>query len=417
MNGSLNIVSLVTGVRHRQSCRSDIRYGLVLTVFLLILVIFPIGSQQANCEQIPSATNSHSTVPMLTGKKFHQALEQSCSGIWSNLSFRQLLMEIGTSRQIAIVLDRRIDPSAERHFKMEESSLRQGLAGIAKQAGVDVSFPENLVYLGPKSATRNLRTLIELRRLELQSKDSKIPKPRRTELLRTHTFESKDLDAPRELLEQFASRSHLRISNPQLIPHDLWGAMTLPDVSVIEALSVVLIQFDLSFRWDKEGNEIELIPVPSVVQLERTYPAKKKPDEILSSIRQHFPNLAAEVSKNEIVARGSLEDHEEIAALLRGDRRKSPIKVEAPVPLSRQIFSLKAQQLPVISLMKKLEESAITFSYDPDELKTAGIDLETRINIDVKDVSTDELFQRIFDPVGIQFQIVESTVKLKPKKK
>jgi hypothetical protein len=385
----------------------------ILTSILLISGLF---GQSGNSGQIGDAAAKHFTVKMRTGKKFQQVIEQSFSGSWSNLALRPLFKEIAANRQIAIVLDRRIDPSAERPINVANASLRTGLEGIAKQVGGDASILENLVYVGPKSATRTLRTLIELRKFELQGNDAQISKPRRTELNRPQNFESADLDTPRELLEKFAGQSRLRVSNGQVIPHDLWAGMTLPEVPVIEALSVVLIQFDLTFRWANEGDAIELIPIPDVVMFERKYPAKKKPADVLALIRQHFPNLEAELLKNEIAVHGLLEDHEQIAGLLRGDVRKKPNKVEAPNDLRVQIFTLKAERVPVISLMKKLEESDVTFHYDLDELKKAGIDLETQVDIDVKEASAEQFFKLIFDPVGIQFQIDHLIVKLKPKK-
>ena len=113
---------------------------------------------------------------------------------------------------------------------------------------------DGFVYLGPKSATRQLRTLIELRKIDLQSKETRIPEQRRNELQRHRTFEWRDLDTPREILARISDSFRLTISNVDLIPHDLWAAAVLPDASLSEALSVVLIQFDLTFRWtDSRG--------------------------------------------------------------------------------------------------------------------------------------------------------------------
>ena len=66
--------------------------------------------------------------------------------------------------------------------------------------------------------------------------------------------------------------------------------------------------------------------------------------------------------------------------------------------------------------MKTLEESAVTFEYSVEDFKRAGIDLETRVDIDVKKATADDFFRSIFEPLGIQFQIDHLTVKLKPKR-
>ena len=365
----------------------------------------------------PVVEKSSDSVHWLTGNRFQQEMERPFSGSWSNLEFRQLLKEVAAHRQIAIVLDRRIDPTAAHPITVNNVSLRTGLVGIAKQVGGDATVPENLVFLGPPSATKTLRTLIELRGLDLQSKEAGIPRPRRVELLRPQTFESADLDSPRMILEKFAGQSRLRIANATLVPHDLWAAMTLPEVSVIEALTVVLTQFDLTFHWINKGEAIELIPIPEVVALERKHSAKKKAAEALALIRQNVPKIPAEVTKSEILVTGLLEDHEAIAALLRGEGKTSPVKIEAPQPLKKQVFLLQAERVPISAIMKNLEESAVTFEYDAEEFKAAGIDLETRVDIDVKKATADEFFKLIFDPIGVEFRIDHLTVKLKPKRR
>ena len=376
-----------------------------IPVLLILAQLYQVASEPAD-QNIGS---------WLTGKKFQQEIERPFSGNWSNVEFRYLLKEIATNRRTAIVLDRRLDPSAEHPINVANASLRTGLIGIAKHADGDATFPGNIAYLGPRSATRILRTLIELRSLELQAKELGISRQRRTELLRPQLFQTLDLDSPQEILNQITKPARLRIANVELVKHDLWGAMILPETNVIEALSIVLIQFDLTFRWIDEGQTIELVPIPDPVILERKYPAKKKPIDSFELIRQQFPRLDVEATKTEIVIKGLLEDHEAVASLLRGGNT-GPVRIEAPKPLNQRLFKLEAKRAPVIKLMKLLEESAVSFDYDPEAFNTAGIDLEKTVDIDVKQVSANELFRLIFDPVGVEFQIENLTVKLKPKK-
>jgi hypothetical protein len=382
-------------------------------VFAPIAILLVVGS----LNQIEPHSNETGSINWLTGANFRQELEHPFSGSWSSVEFRQLLKEVAADRRVAIILDRRLDPSVEAPIDVNNVSLRTGLTGIARQVNGDVTIPENIVFLGPKSATKKLRTLIELRELDLQSKAFSVPKPRRSELLQRKTFESQDLDAPREILETFAQQVALNISNGQLIPHDLWAGMVLPDVTIVEAVSVVLIQFDLTFRWIDQGAAIELIPIPDVVALERKHHSKQKPVDAINEVRERFPQVEAEVWKTEISIKGLLEDHEAVADFLRGDRVSSPIKIEPPQPLQKQLFTLKAERVPLISLLKKLEESAINFDYDSDQLTEAGVDLEQKVQIDVKKASAKEFFKLLFDPVGLEFQIDHLTVKLKPKKR
>ncbi len=377
--------------------------------FTILLVV-------ASLNQIEPPSKETGPTNWLTGANFRQELERPFSGSWSSIEFRQLLKEVMADRHISIILDRRLDPSVEVPIDVSNVSLRTGLTVIARQVNGDATVPDNIVFLGPKPATKRLRTLIELRELDLQSKEFSVSKPRRSELMQRQSFESEDLASPREILEAFARQGLLKISNEQIIPHDLWAGMTLPDVTIVEALSVILIQFDLTFRWIDKGTAIELIPIPDLVVLERKHHSKQKPAEAIVQIRERFPQIEAEVWKTEISVKGLLEEHEALAAFLLGDGAKSPIKIDPPQPLQKQLFTLKAERVPLITLIKKLEESAINFEYDPDELAEAGVNLDQRVQIDVKKASAKEFFKLLFDPVGLEFQIDHLTVKLKPKK-
>jgi hypothetical protein len=387
---------------------------IVLPFIIGILSQYPLAADEQN----PANRNSATSIKWLTGKGYQQELDRPFSGGWSNLEFRQLLKEVAADRRIPIILDRRLDPTVQLPISVTTGSLRTGLVGIAKQAGGDATILDNFVFLGPKNATRALRTLIELRRLELQLKETAVSKPRRTELLRPLPFESADLDTPQEILQQFAGQSQIRIENPQVLPHDLWAAMILPGVSVIESLSVVLVQFDLTFRWTREGNAIELLPIPDNVSIERRHAVRKMPpSEAAALIGERFPNLSVKTTKSELIVNGLVEDHEAIAALLKGEGTTRPIRIEAPQPLKKQVFTLEAVRVPVLKLMKTLEESAVTFEYEAEEFERAGIDLETPITINVKNASADEFFKAIYEPLGVQFQIDHLTVKLTPKQK
>ncbi|WP_397568179.1 hypothetical protein [Schlesneria sp. T3-172] len=386
----------------------ETRTLLLILPVLLVLVASAYG-------ETDSAAGLTSSVEWLTGARYRHELEQPFSGSWTSVEYRALLKDIGADRQIAIVIDRRVDPSVELPIDVTTASLRTGLLSIARHADADVSFPDNVVYIGPRQAARKLRTLIEQRELEVQSRESGIARGRRSELLKHQTFTSRDLETPREVLDRFSQSARITVSNADLIPHDLWAGMTLPDVSVVEALSVVLIQFDLTFGWREQGASIELLPVPETVAVERKHRSRQKRDEALEMIRSQLPRVDAQLVKTDIVVKGTVEDQEAVAGLLRGEPVGGSTRIEAPKPLREQQFSLEASGVPVLALMKKLEESAVTFEYDEGEFLAAGIDLQQKVEIKVRKVSADDFFKQIFEPIGVQFQIEQLTVKLKPK--
>ena len=74
---------------------------------------------------------------------------------------------------------------------------------------------------------------------------------------------------------------------------------------------------------------------------------------------------------------------------------------------------------PASALLKELGAPArgkLTFEYDAEEFKSAGIDLDRLIAVEVKDATIETLLKATFDPLGVTFEIVDRTVKLKPAK-
>lgn len=407
-----NMVSLGDRIRYRNLMMDrptvpSVWLGIIPAAFILLNICH--GQQEA-------ASSLPTSVDWLTGARLQHELEQPFSGSWTSVEYRQLLRDVSADRRVSIVMDRRLDPSTELPVNVTISTLKTGLISIARQADADVSFPENFVYLGPRQVTRKLRTLIELRKLELQSKEVAVTKTRRAELLKPLTFASEDLETPREVLERFAQQARIMVSNAELVPHDLWAGMYLPEVCVVDAISVVLVQFDLTFRWRDHGATIELIPIPDAVYVERKHRPKKKLGDALTLIQQQLPRIEAQIVKSDIVVKGTVEDQEAVAGVLRGDPATGPVRIELPKPLKEQQFSLEASGVPVIALMRKLEESAVTFEYDADDLLAAGVDLEKKIQIKIKKATAEEFFKLIFDPLNVDFEIDKLTVKLKPRR-
>jgi hypothetical protein len=118
-------------------------------------------------------------------------------------------------------------------------------------------------------------------------------------------------------------------------------------------------------------------------------------------VSTNLPELDVSAEGSELVVRGTLEQHEAVAALLNGSPAKS---------------TTKFKRVPVRAVMKKLEESGVVFTYDAAKLEAAGIDLDQAIDLEVDKATADEFFQALFTPLKLAFEIDNLTVKLTPKK-
>src|SRR5262249_2683875 len=160
-----------------------------------------------------------------------------------------------------ILLDRRLDPTASLRADAGGEMLGDFLERLAAGSHSGAVLVGNTVYLGPATAASKLRTLVALRTQELSSK-GEIPGGRRGGLARTASFRWDELDRPAELLTRLAEHYQLKIEGLDLVPHDLWGGAVLPEAGAAEALSLVLIQFDLTFGWIEHGKGVRIERVP-----------------------------------------------------------------------------------------------------------------------------------------------------------
>ena len=100
---------------------------------------------------------------LLSGPALKQQLAAPVKLTWARVPLRQALASLGESQNIAIVLDRRIDPDQPVDLIVSQEPLERVLRRIAEclQAGYRQLGP--VAYLGPSAAAERLRTLAALR--------------------------------------------------------------------------------------------------------------------------------------------------------------------------------------------------------------------------------------------------------------
>ncbi len=354
------------------------------------------------------------------GKPFHQTLSKTISGSWKNVTLRAILRRISDQYEIAILLDRRIDPTQVPNVNLKQQTLEEGLRQLADQLSARVSIVGNTVFIGPPRSTAKLRTLIRLRYDELDPLTQGAAKGREFDLIRKSTFHWDNLETPADVLDRIASQSRLSLKESERIPHDLWAAGTLPNANVLEAVSLVLIQFDLTFQWTESAAGIRLVPVSDEVTLEQFYPSRRmasrmSPGKAAQKCLQAVPGITAVAEQGGILVRGTVEQHEAVRSLLRPRTARRNARAGKVAPLSRRQMSLKLRNVRAVNLLEKLQEEGVIVVYDPAALERAGIDLNQRISIDVEKATAEQFFKAICDPLGLRFTIDNVTVRLSPK--
>jgi hypothetical protein len=357
-------------------------------------------------------------VPLHVGPLLAADLDRPFAATWENVNLRNIARRISATRHVAILLDRRLDPTCEHSLTAPDEPLRSFLDRLAERVGGMRTVAGNSVYLGPPAAARNLRTLIWLRQQELAADN--IPRVRRFDLMQTATFTWEDLAQPADLVRRQAAESQLELQGLEHVPYDLWAGAVIPEATATQVLSLILIQFDLTFEWTDNGNGIRIVPVPGRVALERAHLSApgQTAEAALAHWRQSLPDLEARIVDDEVLVRGTIEEHETIERLRRPPSRTAPPPAPRRLkPLKLERYTLRIRETPLRALLEKLSEPAygqLVFDYDAEALARAGINLDQRVTFEVKTATIEQLLEAALKPVGLTFELDDRTARLKP---
>lgn len=351
-------------------------------------------------------------VEWLTGEKFQKGLEDPGLASLSGLPLRDVLRQIEQSYHLACFRDRRIDPDRIVELPESQGSVRGLIGKVADSSGASVSLPGNVVYLGPNSRARMLRTLIlqrmaDVRRVFRNRSSADWFKPRQ--------YEWPLLSAPRDLVTALAESLDVQIANPEQIEHDLWAADELPEMSPVEILSVLLIGFDLTYVLSEDGKTITLVALPSAQEIAVSNSYTLKSEESVSDFLRVAPAIDVTGSGRKVLVKGMVEDHEAIRDLRSGRLKPDGDNLTKLIPLEQRRFTLQAEGVPASAVIKNLEQSGIRIEYDSLALRLKAIDLEQHVKIDVKDATPEEFFAALFGPLRLECELSGITVRLKPK--
>jgi len=391
----------------------------------LLLVSSAIGMTQSvsadQSSENQSAVLDRENPTYLTDRNFRRVLSQPFSASWSNVGIRSIVQRISSTQKISIILDRRIDPSLKLKLDIQNVSLEEGLNNLASLAHAKTAIVGSNIYIGPEKPVSKLKTLLELKTEELAELLQSSPANLKSRVLllnRKRTFHYQDLDQPIEILRQITDAYQITIPNKTRIPHDLWSHGSLVAVNANEGLSLILIQFNFTYRWEEQGTQIQIMPIPDSVTIERTYtPRGTSVASVTNRLKTAFPALTVASSGKTITISASTELHEKIEQFLNprtNSRNTMPQKIDA-VPIQRRKFTLRVKRVPLLAIMKKLEQSGIEFDYDNSQLVDAGIDLNQQIDISVKDANAREFFDTLFASLKLNYQIQRTRVTLSPK--
>ncbi len=341
------------------------------------------------------------------GREFDQVLASSVAGTIRDVTLRDAVVTLASSRGLSVVIDRRLNPDQRVSLRLQSVTVRGALRQLAADVGGEMSVLQNVIVIGPAESTRMLRTIVELRQREAGRLTS------RRNLTRPRDIAWGQLARPRQILADLATSFGLAVHAEQSLPHDLWAAAELPQVDAATALTVVLSQFGFSFEWRDQGREIAIVPQPSRVALSASIRLPRTGvDAALTRVRESLPDLVLRREGDRLVVQGTVEEIELVRQAISGSHApRQPVRARA----DQQQFTLDKTGVPARAVLESVRASGVEVLWDEVALKSAGIDLDRTIDIRAKNAATREFFRLICEPLGADFVVEPYRVRILPR--
>lgn len=335
-----------------------------------------------------------------TGPQLRQALEQESGIAWQDTILREGISRLATTQQVAILLDRRIDPSLSLTVTLQNLPLQSVLDEIAKRASAEKSVVGSVTYLGPPDDARRLATVAALKRRDAQL----LPADTKSRWLKSSPVEWPRLSRPRDLATVLVATAGAQLLNPEQIPHDVWPATSLPALPLVDQLSLLLVQLDLQLDISRDGKLARVTSLPAAPSYDYTYAAKGRGKKLATDLERMFPEAQVTPTEDEVRVVARFEDHEQINRLVRGEQvRRTEVRT------GEKRYTLTVENQPAGAVAKTIAtQLKLTLLYDA----AVGEQLKKSVSFQVKEVSLEELLKETLGPLSLTYRQTDTALEI-----
>ena len=327
-----------------------------------------------------------------TGSAVDRQLQQPLTASWKDIPLRQMLHNLARSRQVAIFLDRRVNPDQLVQFDATGESMVVALDRLAGQLELGHCLVDSTIYIGPKEITGKLATVAEV----LHQFLVRLPEPWNKRAARRVAMRWDLLATPRLLVTRQLEQAGFELAMPDSIPHDLWASQDLPPMPLAHRLTILLAGFDKAFTVAGDPPRMSLLPMPAEVKLRKVY-RKAVSTENFQRIREFFPDLEVTRTAKEVTAVGSQEDHRQLARLLRGVQ----VTATRPGPVNKR-YGLKVEMSSIEQIIRAIaRQDGLEIDIDEEARKR----WEKLIDLNARDVTREKLLEMALSPAKLKGRV------------
>ncbi len=268
---------------------------IVSITFLALLTCPSLGSAQDASSVLLKSKNTS----FLTGKKLDRKSSQAFSFWWRDAELRDRLVAFSKTEDIAVMLDRRVDPGTTINLGIENRTLEQILWQVGSTAKIGVCRIEDCYYFGPVETTMVLPIAMDT--LHRQAK--KVSRRSSVKWTVERPVQTTPIVSTKSLIEAIASRHGFSVNGLEKLPHDLWYEVSLPPISVLAQIQLLLAGFGKTFEIDSEAKSITIIDFPKIESAKRTFAVSKRPEN-WKELNMRFPDLRMSYRSKSVIATG-----------------------------------------------------------------------------------------------------------------
>jgi hypothetical protein len=200
---------------------------------------------------------------------------------------------------------------------------------------------------------------------------ARLPQGERGALSRKRKLAWPRLAEPRKVVESLVERAGWRAIGAEQVPHDLWGAGDLSDLTTVEQLTVLLCGFDLTFEIRPVSREIAIVPFAESEKIV----VEDEPQEV---------------------------------------RPRPAVPADKPDG-SKQVYTLRVKEKPVGPVLNELSRRlGWQIEFDEAAIAAAGRSLETRVSITVEDAEQGEVLDALLRPAGLAYEREGERIRIGP---
>ncbi|MFP6691662.1 MAG: STN domain-containing protein [Pirellulales bacterium] len=359
------------------------------------------------------STESCSAAEWRSAADLKRHLNSPVSNTWSGRELRTALSSFSKQYKILTFLDRRVNPGRIVQMSVQNVTLASMLQRLASEHNLGLTWIGPVAYFGPAETTDRLRTLAFLRQEEIR----KSPASRRKALQQPHAVRWQELATPREVIAGVAAKYGATVVNPDELPHDLWAAGELPPMNLAEQLTVLCAGFEMTFRFDPAGTKLQLQPIPARVYIDRFYSVgRQSPQVLISEWQKAVPDATIKMSGSRIGVRGTLEEHEQIAAF-RGGSQVATSDPQSPQPTKdgkAKKYDLRTEA-PLNQLLKTLAAAeSLEIRRDEKAIAAAEIDMDQVIKLEAVDLTLEQIIAQVLGEAGLAYKREGRVIRVFP---